>query len=122
MTDPSPSLCYICRLVRPIVHRDEDTGLGCCEDCIPLARLQVQDLLDLAFLSETIPFLPGDRVECRTAGIWLDGRGSVTAIDQQLEHGGTPVYPTFHVVIDEPVNDNSPTEAWYTEVCLTKVV
>lgn len=75
----------------------------------------------LAYLMLTIPFEVGDRVEARTAGELFDGVGTVTEVSMSLEHGGTPVYPTFRVVIDSPAYDQAPAEQFYTEMCLTKV-
>lgn len=121
MTD-SPR-CLLCRQEKPIVLNDGDPGIGYCEDCEvlapPLARARREYIALSLFM--TTPYLVGDKVECRTAGIWLDGTGTVVEVDRILEHGGTPVYPTFHVNIENPINDDSPTDGWYTEVCLRKV-
>ena len=111
--------CSFCRLDKEIVLKDGEVGY--CIDCLSLSRPRVKDALIEEFLVKTIPYRVGDKVECRTAGLWLDGRGEVTGVDTTLQHGGTPVYPTFNVKITDPVNDDSPTEAWYTEVCLRRV-
>jgi len=67
------------------------------------------------------PFRPGDVVEARTGAVVLDGVGTVRRMSTSLEDGATPIYPTFLVVITEKAHDQAPDEAWYTEVCLTRV-
>jgi hypothetical protein len=37
------------------------------------------------------------------------------------ERWGSPVFPAFHVVIEEKANDDAPDELWYWEQQLKKV-
>lgn len=117
-------LCFGCKSFKDVVTTEADTGQPFCADCaatLPPAPEQVA----LAFLALTIPFQPGDRVRASTAGgteyAIFDGVGEVTDVYMDLEHGGTPVFPTFRVVIDEKAYPEAPDEALYTEVCLEKV-
>ena len=76
----------------------------------------------MEYLLATVPYQEGDRVECRTAGVIFDGIGTVQDVSFEVERGGgTPIFPAFLVKIDEPANDDSPEEGWYTEVCLFRV-
>lgn len=72
-------------------------------------------------LLAAMPFDFGDRVEARTAGTVLDGTGMIDSIDITFQHGGTPVYPMFHVRIEDKAYDEAPDDGWYTEVCLRRV-
>lgn len=114
-------MCHGCKLPREIVYVNEDTALPYCVGCLVSFLPLSQSLRDAALLAATIPFSTGDRVEARLAGQVLDGTGTVTAVSTSLEHGATPVYPTFLVRLDEPAHDQCPDEAFYTENCLTKV-
>lgn len=113
-------VCRGCKHLRPIVHTDE-LGMEYCAECA--ADLpKPSEVAGLEFLLASIPYGKGDRVECRTAGTMYDGAGEVTDVSFQVERGGgTLVYPAFLVKIDEPANEHSPAEAWYTETCLTRV-
>jgi hypothetical protein len=51
----------------------------------------------------------------------FDGVGVVDEISTDLAHFGTPVFPSFHVLIDQPAYPEAPASLWYTEVCLKKV-
>lgn len=115
-----PSQCSLCK-VNPATQ-GEDSFFRVCDDCASLNAQTPSPPVTLgSFLAVSTPFVVGDRVECRTGAVWRDGIGTIDEVDYTFHHGGTPVYPTFHVVIDEPVNEDSPQEAWYTEVCLTRV-
>lgn len=111
-------LCWGCRQFRDIAWTEESTARPYCPDCAaqlpPTAEEQAFD-----FLMRTLPFKPGDRVECRTAAQLFDGVGTVQKISMDLENGGTLVYPAFLVKIDEKAYDSAPDECWYTEICLT---
>ena len=112
--------CYSCKRVRELVYADAH-GLHYCEQCV--ADLPMSSVSRaMRFLTATIPYRPGDRVECRTAGVILDGVGEVDGISFDLEEGGgTPVTPVFHVTIDAPAYPDAPREAYYPEICLKKV-
>jgi hypothetical protein len=117
-------MCSGCRKFKDVAWTEEQTGRAFCEEC--LAQLPwTSEQRALMFLMLTIPFRPGDRVECRTAGgtpvELYDGIGTVQEISTSLEHGGTMVFPTFRVTLDEKAYPSCPDEVWYTECCLTKV-
>jgi hypothetical protein len=114
------TVCRGCKQLAEIVHTDE-LGLEYCASCA--ADLpKPPEIAGLEFLLATIPYVKGDRVECRTAGVMYDGIGTVQEISFEIERGGgTLVHPAFLVAIDEPANENSPAEAYYTEACLTRV-
>jgi len=112
-------LCYGCKHIREIAHVDP-LDRGYCIDCVkdmPVGSA----VRAMQFLTLTIPFLVGDRVHAYTAGEIYDGVGTVTEVSIDVEHGGTPVYPTFRVTIDQKSDDDAPDEGWYTECCLRKV-
>jgi hypothetical protein len=115
------ALCYGCKLPEPIVYTNEDTEQPYCYKCLLTLLPLSAELRNLALLTATIPFKPGDRVEARLAGEVLDGVGQVTEVSTSLEHGATPVFPTFKVVIDDPAHEHAPGSAWYTENCLVLV-
>jgi hypothetical protein len=73
------------------------------------------------FIEATCPFAVGDRVECRTAGVLFDGVGTIDEISTELKNFGTPVYPSFHVVLEEKAYPEAPDELWYQEPQLKKV-
>ena len=111
------TLCYSCKSVgRDIVYTDL-VDRGYCQECaVPIASPQQA----MSFLMATIPYQVGDRVHAKLAGQVLDGTGVIDDISIELRHGGTPVYPAFHVVLDEKAYPDAPDSCWYTEVCLTK--
>jgi hypothetical protein len=78
-------------------------------------------MLGLQYLMTTVPFKEGDRVQCRTGGVIFDGVGTVQEVSFDLEHGGTLIFPMFRVSIDEPADELSPAEGWYSEICLARV-
>lgn len=111
-------LCTTCRLIKDIVYTD-DLGLHYCANCIETAPLpSVAKAMD--FLYATVPFAVGDRVECRT-GEEFDGVGVIDGVYFDIQHGGTPVYPTFNVVLDEKSSEDIPGEGLYPENCLVRV-
>jgi len=112
--------CWGCRTHKEIYYTEDETGRQFCQPCFA-AMPPSSDDMRMMFLLLTIPFKVGDRVEARTAGTLFDGVGVVEDVSISLEHGGTPVYPTFHVKLDDKAYDDAPDDAWYTEVCLQKV-
>ena len=117
---PVRDLCYGCKAFVDIAYWEQDTNRAFCQKCA-LELPPTSEELALLFIALTTPFKVGDRVEARTAGEIFDGVGTVTDMFTDLEHGGTLVYPTWRVVIDEPAYEGAPEEALYTEICLKKV-
>jgi hypothetical protein len=113
------TVCQGCKQLAEIAHTDS-LGLGYCARCAKDIPIQ-SETLGLEYLIANPPFFPGDRVECRTGGEIFDGVGTVQEMSFDFEHGGTLIYPAFRVTIDEPANEHSPVEGWWTEVCLKKV-
>jgi hypothetical protein len=116
-------LCFGCKSFQEIVYTEGGTDHPFCEACALVQPLTSDEwalvLLTAPWSPFSAPFKPGDRVEARTAATIYDGIGEVTDVSMSLEHGGTPVYPTFKVIINEKAHDQAPDEAWYTECCLT---
>lgn len=108
--------CQSCK-ERALIVAVDTVGRDVCTNCAPSSEAFYE--AGLAYLRETIPFQIGDRVECRTAGVLFDGTGYIDAISNDLEYGGTPVYPSFHVVIENRAYDEAPEDAWYCESQLT---
>ncbi len=117
-------LCSGCKQFRDIDYTSPE-GQPWCAACSMTPPLTSDEWAMMLLVAPDSPwgppFRPGDKVEARTAGQIYDGVGEVTHMSMNLEHGGTPVYPTFRVVISEKAHDQAPDDAWYTEVCLTKV-
>lgn len=113
------AVCRGCKRLAEVAYTN-DLGLNYCPRCAPDVAPR-PELSALDFLLANPPFHPGDRVECRTGGEIYDGVGTVAEMSYDFEHGGTVVYPAFRVTIDEPVNEHSPVEGWYTEICLKRV-
>lgn len=114
-------LCFSCKEIRGIVYVDA-INRGYCAECIVDNKVVISSVARaMGFLSSTIPFKVGDRVEARMAGELYDGIGTVTEVCFDLKHGGTPVIPTFKVLIDEPADDDVPEFGWYCENGLTLV-
>ncbi|QIG58302.1 hypothetical protein SEA_SKOG_150 [Gordonia phage Skog] len=111
-------LCWSCKGLKEITYTEDSTRRGFCEACIAITPPSSDEMAVLYLLS-TIPFRVGDRVEARTAGEVLDGVGVIDDFSVSLEHGGTPVYPTFHVTFEDKAHELCPDGAWYTEMCLT---
>ena len=118
-------LCFGCKTLKEIVYTEGGTERPFCEDCSVIQPLTSDEWARMLLMMPDSPygppFKPGDKVEARTAGVIFDGVGEVTHMSMNLEHGGTPVYPTFRVVISEKAHDQAPDDAWYTEVCLTRI-
>lgn len=112
-------LCEACRKLRPSAWTDS-VGRSYCAECLAEAEEPTIDPRQ-AYLDVTIPFHVGDRVECRTAGVLYDGVGTIDAVSKELENYGTPVYPSFHVVISEKAYPDAPDDLWYLERQLTLV-
>lgn len=113
--------CSFCKSFKDAIARvEEGTGRAFCADCAATMPLP-PEIRDTLFLLATIPFKPGDRVECRTGALLYDGIGTVREVSFDLEHGGTMVCPSFRVEIDDKAYEAAPDECYYTEVCLTKV-
>lgn len=119
-------LCFGCKLFKDIYWTENETGRTFCENC---SRQQpwTSEEIGFMFLAMTVPFKPGDRVRCTTAGgtpvELYDGIGTVqeVSVGPWTETGGTMVYPTFRVTIEEKAYKSCPDEVWYTECCLKKV-
>jgi len=118
-------LCYGCKQFQEIAYTEGGTDHQFCEPCSMVQPLTSDEWALMLLVAPDSPwgppFRPGDKVEARTAGQIYDGVGEVAQMSMSLEHGGTPVYPSFRVVLNEKAHDQAPDEAWYTEVCLTKV-
>jgi len=109
-------MCYSCKALKEIVYTDSNE-VDYCRECVgAIPTPSVVRAMD--FLMATIPYAAGDRVECRTGGEIFDGIGVVDGVSFDLKDGGTPVYPAFHVVLDDKAYPEAPDECWYTEVCL----
>jgi len=119
MTDQRVGLCECCKELKPIAYIDP-VEREYCEDCFAhLAVPTATRIMD--YLLRTIPFQVGDRVEARTAGVILDGVGTVEEVSMDLEKYGTPVYPSFRVRIEQKAFPEAPDERWYMEAQLRKV-
>ena len=114
-------ICDQCRKYTEIAYTEEGTNRPFCRDCA-LTLPPSSEELALLFLQFTIPFKVGDRVEARTAGEVFDGVGVIEEVSTDLRNGGTRVYPSFRVKLETKEHDLAPDEAYYTEMCLTKVV
>jgi hypothetical protein len=113
-------LCSGCKTFQEIAWTEEETCRAFCFVCVQQLP-PTSEQLALTFLALTVPFLPGDRVECRTGAILYDGIGVVQEISTDIRHGGTQVFPTFRVVMEEKAYPEVPDEMWFTECCLTKL-
>lgn len=118
-------LCWGCKAFKDIVYTEGGTDHPFCAGC---SELQPPTSEEVAVLMLTAPnspwgppFRPGDQVEARTGAVIFDGVGTVAEMSMSLEHGATPIYPTWRVVLDSKAHDQAPDEAWYTEVCLKRV-
>ena len=119
MTQSDLGLCESCRELKPVAWTDS-IGREYCAECfasLPVAT--PQRMLD--YLMLTIPFHVGDRVECRTAGALYDGIGTIEEVSIDPATFGTPVFPAFHVRIEEKAYDEAPDDRWYMEQQLKKV-
>jgi hypothetical protein len=116
MMTQATGLCEGCHELKSIAYTDP-VGREYCPTCLP----NPTPFRLLAFLLATIPFQIGDRVECRTAGVLYDGIGVIDDISVEPHNFGTPVYPSFHVRIEEPAYPEAPKELWYMEAQLRLV-
>ncbi|MCF1814931.1 DUF7245 domain-containing zinc-binding protein [Mycobacterium intracellulare] len=110
-------LCCSCHELREIFYVDP-VDRGHCAQCVqevPLGSV----VRAMQFLSLTIPFQVGDRVEAHTAGEIYDGIGHITEIS--FGHCGTPITLMFRVVIDKKAKELTPDGGWYADHCLAKV-
>jgi hypothetical protein len=118
-------LCYGCKTFAESAYVQPLTEREFCQACALMQPLTTEDWTAFLLMSPQSvlgpQFHPGDVVECRTAAIVYDGVGTIAEMSMSLKHGGTPIYPTFRVVLDEKAHDEAPDEAWYTEICLKKV-
>ncbi len=116
---PTPQgLCESCRELKAVAYTDP-LGREYCKTC--LLDLDPGPNRMLEYLLGTIPFKVGDRVECRTAGVLYDGIGTIDEVSTELKNFGTPVYPSFHVVIDQKAYPEAPDAVWYMETQLKLV-
>jgi hypothetical protein len=122
MADELPTgkgLCESCRELKPVAWTDS-LDREYCAECLPDLEVGAPSRI-MEYLEATVPFQVGDRVECRTGGALYDGVGRVDDVSTELEKFGTPVYPSFHVVLEDKAYPDAPDELWYTEACLKKV-
>lgn len=119
MTEPRQGLCDSCRELKPVAWTDP-IGRDYCMSCFAELPVPTANRL-LEFLMHTVPFQVGDRVECRTAGVLYDGIGTIDEVSIDPAKFGTPVFPSFHVVIDEKAHPEAPDDLWYMETQLRKV-
>lgn len=119
------NLCAVCKNIQEIVYVEEGTDRPFCQACLAREPLTPDEWKFLLLMLPGSPFGPpfteGDVVEARTAGVIYDGVGTVHEMDMVLAHGGTPVYPTWRVVLSTKAHDKAPDEDWYTENCLTRI-
>lgn len=116
----SVSVCHGCKQLAELVYTDE-LDRQYCATCTGGLSITSEEL-GLQYLLASVPYKEGDRVQCRTAGKIYDGIGTVQKVSFDVEDGGgTPIFPAFLVKIDEPADENSPTEGYYHEICLTRV-
>jgi hypothetical protein len=119
MAESDLGLCESCRELKPTVWTDA-LGREYCAECFAvLPTATPWRMID--YLMLTIPFHVGDRVECRTAGALYDGIGTIDEVSIDPAKFGTPVFPSFHVVIEEKAYDEAPEDRWYMEQQLKKV-
>ena len=76
------------------------------------------ELQSLIYLAITTPFRVGDKVAAWAGAEIYEGVGVIKEVSFALEHGGTPVFPTFKVAFEDKAYPEVPDEAWYTQVCL----
>jgi hypothetical protein len=112
-------LCTSCQSIKPVADTDV-VGREYCEDCVKIVQAAPMPI-NLLILAVTQPFHVGDRVECRTAGVVYDGIGVIDEVSTDWEKWGTPVYPSFHVVLEEKAYPECPDAIWYQEMQLRKV-
>lgn len=119
-------LCYGCKTFQEVAYLQPGTGHEFCGRCRWEQPFTMEDLMLFALTEPDSPygppFRPGDVVEARVAGLLYDGVGVVEDMSMDLEHGATPLYPTFKVRFTEKATDHDvPDSYYYPENCLTKV-
>jgi hypothetical protein len=114
----SSGFCFVCKTIAKIVYTDESDRDYCvkCAADLPVPS----EVYGLIYLSETVPFKVGDKVECRTAGELYDGVGKVVEVSTSSVNGGSLVYPAFKVALEEKAENFLPDDLWYTEICLRR--
>jgi len=115
----STGLCETCRELKEVAWTDT-LGRDYCAECFQALPVPTATRL-LDFLMRTVPFQVGDKVECRTAGVLFDGIGTIDEVSIEPVNFGTPVYPSFHVVIETKAYPEAPDQLWYLEAQLKKV-
>lgn len=96
------------------IYEDEITLRPYCTVCAATEATSSRNV-HLQFLSDLVPYVPGERVECWTAGTIYEGFGIVQRVSTDLIDGGTPVHPAYLVRLDdrdEPL--------WFTPICLKR--
>lgn len=119
MTEVKTGLCDNCKEIRSIAYTDP-VGREYCPGCFALLPVATPARI-VEYLVRTIPFQVGDKVECRTAGVLYDGIGVIDEISVEPEKFGTPVFPSFHVAIEDKAYPDAPDSRWYCEQQLKKV-
>jgi hypothetical protein len=112
-------LCESCKELKQTAYTDP-IGREYCLNCFPNLPVPTASRI-VGYLMATLPFAVGDRVEARTAGVLLDGVGTIDEISVDPQDFGTPAHPSFHVVIDQPAYPEAPDALWYMEKQLRKV-
>jgi hypothetical protein len=119
MATMTQGLCEICKNLKETAYTDP-VGREYCTDCFSYLPVPTASRI-VEYLMLTIPFKVGERVECRTVGVLFDGTGVITEISIDPETFGTPAFPSFNVVIDDPAYPEAPKSCWYMETQLKKV-
>lgn len=114
-----PALCEICKELKELAYTDP-VGREYCVSCFSVLPIPTATRI-LGHLMMTIPFRIGDTVECRTAGALFDGIGVIDDISIELEHFGTPTYPSFRVHITDKAYPECPDYVWYMESQLRRI-
>lgn len=119
MTETKTGLCDNCKEFKDIAYTDP-VGREYCGPCFSVLAVPTVGRM-VEYLIHTIPFAVGEVVECRTAGTLYDGIGVIDEVSIEPENFGTPVYPSFHVVIKEKAYPEAPDDLWYMETQLKRV-
>lgn len=102
-----------------IVHTDV-LGRNFCASCWVVQPLPREVIL-ASWAAANCPYDVGDKVECRTGGQVYDGVGTIVEKSTDPKDLATPLVPMFRVAIEDKAYPEMPDEAWYSEVCITKV-
>lgn len=111
-------ICWGCKRARPVGSPDP-LGRSFCAACQEIGGLQGA-AAGIAFLAATVPFEPGDRVDCRLAGTRYEGRGTVEKVSMDPTEGGTVINPIFRIAFD-PGSPCGKAAGWHCEGDLSKV-